>query len=1538
MSAFANTLHTGLGNNGIEVSLNYITGIPNPDHLLCSNTLKLAFKSLLKRDVHTKQKSIISLLEYIKENSSELDNDLVIITWIQMYPKLAIDDSSKVRSCSHQIQSQFVLSLGKKYAKYLRDTIGIWLAGLFDTDRATARTCRESICDSFGNNEEKVTNLWKIFITQIVQYSHEVIVCESKDTLSDDKFSTKEEIESKYIRVTQASISLLVNALSHSDNIDINEKGISMITQIYNNDSFLDLFGYKDLNLKKAVFMASKALITSKHLPSIMDKALYKKLCKALIKGIKLDSSVNALLYGPVLVNMLDTLVVVTSYNSEFWLNVRNAKSKLLDLLKVGSLNSEPIYYDVVAKLLKILPNELVSITNSETIEPFILTLIQSVEKEKSTAFLEKGWKVVINLVESLQSAGSLTDSIVDTFTAALVKLMDSPRIIARGIIALMHDINSLSSENKDVLLDINSIIMDHLPDKQIEFNDSHYLVKHQSQFIESFVNLLLLNGSDLADVLLANAIESLGEYDPKSSNPTLAFITINVFIKNGREEFASAINEFIRTVSKYISKTFKDLPLETLKLFTSSIYSEKDLNVSVVNSIFTRLKDLDAADELLPVIASLKNFSIHNSKQLNMYLLENSKCVSSNGGNSSDTLYTFLNSEILSNLFRNENFVSFADNCVKNYQNDVFLSFSIENSDFVEKLLDTILQSDGTKETEYQCASSLLAKLEQNIDNIQFRKAYLECVINCIERYDGRPEAVSTRLSNNLKLELLNANFDTQFEECLTTNPNKLLSISNSLNLGMYYFVDKYDSNSDIDLEQAKLSLNKATFYASLIGTAEISAENLMVLLLISEYASDILFLEYSYTSQYQEKLMDFQVAVKATFSKLFSSVSYTEVVSSLATGQSDITLLQCLLNLLQSTNRLKAYYTHRIIKLLLEEKIESMGMKSFELLPINDLENKPTILYALLNSANHFLTVSCLDHVRNKTIANLISIRKSEEIVSDGLKDLILLNSFMDIDDDVDIPESFCMAPPQRFMILLGTFEYWMDSDVAYEENFKPLRIALMQFVQNYIKSIYYVCDSKYPTDFITKVFKLGLRLVSENINLVNSDDQVSIDVLFHSLHLLLLLSKYKQDIEDWEDEISDIETETIELFFKVSRVEQVNLPLISLCEQFSLVLLSFNNNSLNSHYGKLFDLMNSKNINIQRTAASLLHQIIPDNQDQLVVEFLLSKKKANEEGVSDVHLPNSLLQHVRVPLIDYIEYEEPWKVYQYLWSWYLIMDHFKNITQQMRQDYISELTESTLIEFLNFAFSELETNKFRLHEDEGNYVKNYSFDDNAELNYQEEIQKLLVNLVYEIMNNIGGTFAQNWFQSIKDKQFQQRVEKFITRFISPQLIGDILSTLANKNSVEDSEFKININKRFNEIKCLYHIDEQKMEISIVLPANYPLAQIAVNGISRIGVDEKKWKSWIMSAQYVINFQNGSILDAIKHFKDNVSANFENYEDCAICYSILNAVDHSTPNKVCPTCKHNFHSACLYRWFKSSGASTCPLCRSKFNFKKHS
>lgn len=1547
-TAFGFSSETSLGTNGFEVSLNYITGIPDPNLLICSNTLKLAFKSLLKRDVNTKEKAISNMLEFIKENPSELNNDLTIITWVQLYPKLSIDDSKKVRSLSHQIQSQFVLTLGKLYVKYLKDTIGIWLSGYYDSDRSTSKVCKESVQIAFGGNAEKISNLWKIFTSQILNYSHQVLANETKDTLSDERFCSNDESEAKYLRVLQASILLIVHVMSEINTMEkLSDNVIELLQSIFNQEALHEAFNSKDFNFKKAAYLSFKTLVTSKHVNSIINKHSYKALSKAMVKGIKFDSKINPLLYSNVIITILDTLVQVSLYDPSFWINIKKSDDKLLSLLKLGSINSEPIYYDIVFKLFKILPDDFISITDSEKFKPYYDAFLSSVEKEKSITFLEKGWKILITLIKTLISDGGITNHILETFTLALIKLIDSPRLLALPLKNLMNDLQSFMNDDKDVLLDINSLVMDSLPNKPLilsDFND--YTVKNVNNFLESFLDLLICNESDLEEILLANSIESLEE-ESSQERPILAFTIINLFIKKRSEKFEDSISSFVLNLPYYITESYIDQPLQTLVLF-SHLNFAKDTNVNaLVDKVFSKLRNFNLESDLLKIIPKLAHFNIHEAKEINNYLLSTSKESKGDNKNNASSFYEILTLEILSNLYKSENFSSFIYNSSIHYNNELFIEFSEQMPEFLGKLLSVVINDEEENRQIYSYASDLLKKLESNLlVNEVFTEVFKTSLLKIVENCDSSFTSIVTKLSavpkdiynSYVQIDLLNS-----FEIAFSESPQKLLSLANSLDLGLFFFIENYEKESKIDFNLAKQIINRASFYSEMlkseINLNSMVEKNIINLSLISEFSSDVLFLETSFSGIMQEKTIEFQATIKSMLLKSFKNISYEELFKAAVENKTDNNSLSYLLTLLSNENKTISYYSYRILKYIFSEKVESLSHTTFEELNFKPLSKYPILLFIILSSSKKHLTSNNLDFVRTNCVANLISIKRASEISSIGLKELLLLNAFIDIDLDYHIPEDLVLIAPQRCLILLNTISSWLESEIAYDESFKPVRITMMQFIERYIGGIYYVCDSKYPSDFIGKVFGLGTKLLSETINLVDSEDDIAIDLLHSSLRQYILLYKYKADIESWDDDCADTEEEIINLFFKISKLNNINQPVNILCEQFSRILIEIvKPTKLSSYYEKMYDLMDIQNIQIQRVCCVLLHKLIPEVQDNLVVEFALSKKKANEEGTSGIHLPKTLINITNTPLLDYIEFEAPWKVYQYLWSWYLIMDHFKNITQQMRQDYINDLSEEKICMFLNFIFTELNINKFKLHDDEKTYVKDYSFNDNSILSYDEETKKLLVNLLYEIMNNIGGTFTQNWFHSIKDKQFQQSIEKFIVSFISPELINDILSTLADKNSIEDSEFKININRKTNEIKCLYNIDEQKMEISITLPANYPLSQISVNGISRVGVDEKKWKSWIMSAQYVINFQNGTILDSIKHFKDNVTANFENYDDCAICYSILNAVDHSTPNKVCPTCKHNFHSACLYRWFKSSGASTCPLCRSKFQFKKHS
>lgn len=153
------------------------------------------------------------------------------------------------------------------------------------------------------------------------------------------------------------------------------------------------------------------------------------------------------------------------------------------------------------------------------------------------------------------------------------------------------------------------------------------------------------------------------------------------------------------------------------------------------------------------------------------------------------------------------------------------------------------------------------------------------------------------------------------------------------------------------------------------------------------------------------------------------------------------------------------------------------------------------------------------------------------------------------------------------------------------------------------------------------------------------------------------------------------------------------------------------------------------------------------------------------------------------------------------------------------------------------------------------------------------------------------------------------------------------------ASQDSSADDDLATKVNHRTKEIMVSKEIDDQQLSMVIRLPANFPLGQAVVEGVNRVAVDEKKWRSWLLNAQGVITFSNNSLTDGIIAFRRNVVGALKGQTECAICYSIISA-DKQLPTKRCGTCKNLFHGSCLFKWFKTSNSSSCPLCRNPFNY----
>lgn len=211
--------------------------------------------------------------------------------------------------------------------------------------------------------------------------------------------------------------------------------------------------------------------------------------------------------------------------------------------------------------------------------------------------------------------------------------------------------------------------------------------------------------------------------------------------------------------------------------------------------------------------------------------------------------------------------------------------------------------------------------------------------------------------------------------------------------------------------------------------------------------------------------------------------------------------------------------------------------------------------------------------------------------------------------------------------------------------------------------------------------------------------------------------------------------------------------------------------------------------------------------------------------------------------------------------------------------------------------------------------------------------EIELTAIHLYYSIALHMPVT-VRKWYNNNPNKRLCNLVNEYTVKHISPVICSIEMESVQTKcreraSLLEVDNLVIKARPSAKEVYAIYTRDEFKMELTIKLPLNYPLGSVQIDGGKRVGVTDVKWRSWLLQLTTFLSHQNGPILDGIDLWRRNIDKRFEGVEKCTICYSILHS-NYQLPKKKCQTCANMFHNMCLYKWFESSGNTTCPLCRS--------
>lgn len=409
------------------------------------------------------------------------------------------------------------------------------------------------------------------------------------------------------------------------------------------------------------------------------------------------------------------------------------------------------------------------------------------------------------------------------------------------------------------------------------------------------------------------------------------------------------------------------------------------------------------------------------------------------------------------------------------------------------------------------------------------------------------------------------------------------------------------------------------------------------------------------------------------------------------------------------------------------------------------------------------------------------------------------------------------------------------------------------------------------------------------------------------------------------------------TISLFLDMRNVELRGISKIAYQNLLSIIVSRLPKFMITRDwpYDSLTALLDLDNTFAQKGAYLLLRHLTLKQAETMSQAIELTSPSELDDEENQPTLPESLTSFIQQ--ISDIQ-ESTFSSLGYLLCWLLILDTIEKSTFRLKSAYAAQLSSMNVIHRLLLfivdvldltSYSSMKLNLKTSH------VENFEVDSMDVENPEMTIPILCANILYRCFKSIPSVMRY-WYTEQKNRQLVLAIDKYVEQNISPSIIEQEMKDLqsVDQKKIFGDSMKISPSKSSttSQVEARYNVDDSLIEISIKIPGTYPLKQVEVVGLQRAGVSEERWRRWLLNCNAIMASQNGSILDALIAWKQNVDKHFEGVEECAICYSVIGVMDRSLPNKTCKTCKNTFHAACLRKWFRTSNNSTCPLCRSMF------
>ncbi|PNY23114.1 E3 ubiquitin-protein ligase listerin [Tolypocladium capitatum] len=1546
-------------------ALSYLAEPPSFSAVSDPNAV-VSLKNVLKKDGTTKAKALEDLLQLVQahpfEQGGGVDEALLEI-WTQLYPRISIDNSRRVRELSHTLQFELLKSARKRMERHIPKVVGAWLSGLYDRDRVVARAANDGL-SSFLTTPEKVSAFWSKCQAQILDYAAEA-ARETQDTLSDERTTTAEDAEAKYFRVITASLSLVLGLVQLDDGGV--EKSRPKFDDYFAEEVVWKTITFKDPQVRKTVCQLLFACL-ERRLP-------YAESAKArqafVTGGLKTNQSGSALEY-------VRALTRLSQYSPSIWAeNPSDKKSpftRLQSFIAKGSQGSPPKFWECLDQLLVLIPTDVLTLEASAGLLSSLKSGIMSRDEPRAnTSF---SWKCYVDAARRCLKALSDVDQLAlakeqlfPLFEQFLFSTSEEKSCIPLGpnALSILVEIHMGLVQSSSRLVEASAgewvrlgamlcaNVSGSLPEVSKEYQASQAKIGEEGR-----------RWFGLVGPIHGKLQELNNNLPDQTTGPSTQVITQCIMVLGSRNMKPFGAAQALEHALRVSPHLFTAQPGERLADFLQSS-AEEDMD-KVVRSASSR--SLLSCLRIFGTIPGRQDDYAAVWKAWTQATLNLAPSTSRNSA--------------ITGLVSQEKAAPIAQNTPR--LQDALCSQTREAVEAIgdhlgssRELLEAAITHQALDaSTSSRIASDMVTLLGEETQNAERILGILEVIAKRRPEIFSQQEAIHTELVEQL-LALSEVGDST-----ISPRAARIRSLLHGQGQGMLPAVEIIQSN----LERAgpqSLEISTLVAQAKSAADANVRWEDILP-------STNVWMAELS--PLMEQHSIDPSLSIT---SSIGGAVTLPRAVHDSQPSQSRVArdrkgrsiptrmaLYNCeLLSAVPDGIELPRQFHVELLYLqclsvqLASDQITCMSHDGlWTVLEDNDgisqAEELVTSSRSLLNKL--IATATRWDDAAGEGISGVIrglvdlTMKEAMELTTRGAYSARALSELLQALTQVHgvpsgLEERFLKpdilkAKPDTALLAAGliaglgeslrsskaikNFCNRLVSDVAGltpgRENTMATLVLLTSCAQVYDFGGLPVANNRVV--FAAK----QLTAWTEDIDELDADDVYG---SYWEKTMQFCVGLWERAGQHVLSEALPFMHSSLKLFKTLEGIQEPNDDLQDALRDFAtaksngLVELLKLPREEHSQPMEIVDAMLCREIEKLPVAR------IPGPTD--LFPLVASESRDIQTAAFNARLPDELLSLLLdPPTLDKFSDEAlslfPSSVRCYLLSWKLLFDAFSTSSFKIRNDFTEHLRTGDFVNpLLDFLFDVLgHSAAHPLNLDKENIGPQQIGDYDIKLADSEAGEQsmhwLLAHLFYLTLRYTPGLFRA-WYMDCRSKQTRIAVESWTTKYFSPLIIADTLDGVQawaesqESPASDEQELLVKVSKAAREVTAGYEVDESQAAIVIKVPSSYPIEGVTVAGLRRVAVTERKWQSWIMTTQGVITFSNGNIVDGLQVFRRNIVGALKGQSECAICYSIISA-DKRMPDKRCTTCKNLFHRTCLYKWFQSSSQNTCPLCRNPIDY----